>query len=81
MKQSQSKKKKLFGKRNYRFLFLSILIITIGFVLMAGGGSDDPDYFNEAIFNFRRIRLAPTMVLIGFGIAMYSILTQDKAKK
>ena len=48
---------------------------------MAGGGSEDPNYFNEAIFNFRRIRLAPTMVLIGFGLAMYSILTQDKTKK
>jgi hypothetical protein len=81
MKQSQSRKKNLFGKRNYRFLFLSILVIAIGFILMAGGGSEDPNYFNEAIFNFRRIRLAPTMVLIGFGLAMYSILTQDKTKK
>ena len=81
MKQSQSRKKNLFSKRNYRFLFLSILVIAIGFILMAGGGSEDPNYFNEAIFNFRRIRLAPTMVLIGFGLAMYSILTQDKTKK
>jgi hypothetical protein len=48
---------------------------------MTGGGSEDPNYFNEEIFNFRRIRLAPTMVLIGFGVAMYSILTKPTSKK
>jgi len=47
---------------------------------MTGGGSEDPNYFNEEIFNFRRIRLAPTLVLIGFGIAMYSILTRETTK-
>tara|TARA_B100001057_G_scaffold408173_1_gene422325 strand:+ start:232 stop:477 length:246 start_codon:yes stop_codon:yes gene_type:complete len=81
MKQSQSPKKLLFGKRNYHFLFLSILIIVIGFILMIGGGSDNPKYFNEAIFNFRRIRLAPSLILIGFVIAMYSILTKSGSKK
>ena len=48
---------------------------------MIGGGSDDPKYFNEAIFSFRRIRLAPTLVLCGFGVAMYSILTEQASKK
>jgi hypothetical protein len=56
-------------------------VIALGFILMAGGGSDDPNFFNEEIFNFRRIRLAPTLVLIGFGIAMYSILTRETTKK
>ena len=41
---------------------------------MSGGSSQDPNYFNPEIFNFRRIRLAPTLVLIGFGLAIYSIL-------
>ena len=45
---------------------------------MAGGGSDDPNIFNPEIFNFRRIRLAPTLVIFGFGIAIYAILAQDK---
>jgi hypothetical protein len=71
----------LFEKRNYRFLFLALSVIALGFILMAGGGSDDPNFFNEEIFNFRRIRLAPTLVLIGFGIAMYSILTRETTKK
>ncbi len=79
MKKIKSTKKELlFRKRNYQFLLLSIIIIGIGFVLMVGGGSSDPNIFNPEIFNFRRIRLAPTLVLIGFGIAVYSILTSPK---
>ncbi len=74
-------KKFLFEKRNYTLLFLSFIIIALGFILMSGGGSDDPKIFNDAIFNFRRIRLAPTLVLVGFGIAMFSILTKERAKK
>ena len=81
MKKNAGPKKFLFQKRNYRFLFLSLLVISLGFILMAGGGSENPNYFNEEIFNFRRIRLAPTLILIGFGIAMYSILTREANKK
>lgn len=81
MKKNTGPKKFLFEKRNYRFLFLALSLIALGFILMAGGGSDDPNFFNEEIFNFRRIRLAPTLVLIGFGIAMYSILTRETTKK
>lgn len=80
MKKNTGPKKFLFEKRNYRFLFLAIFVIALGFILMAGGGSDDPNFFNEEIFNFRRIRLAPNLVLIGFGIAMYSILTRETTK-
>jgi hypothetical protein len=50
----------------------------IGFGLMAGGGSDDPKVFNEAIYNFRRIRLAPTFVLVGLGMQIYAILYKKK---
>ena len=77
MKKTESTKKQfIFGKRNYQFLFLSLAIISLGFFLMAGGGS--PNVFNPEIFSFRRIRLAPTLVLLGFGIAVYSILTSPK---
>jgi len=57
---------------------IGIAVIALGFLLMSGGGSDDPKVFSEDIFNFRRIRLAPTMVLIGFGITIYSILKTPK---
>ena len=68
----------LFEKVNYKILLLGIAVITLGFILMSGGGSDDPNVFNKEVFSFRRIRLAPTMVLIGFGITIYSILKNPK---
>ena len=70
----EAKQEFLFEKVNYKILLIGIAVIALGFVLMSGGGSDDPKVFSEDIFNFRRIRLAPTMVLIGFGITIYSIL-------
>jgi len=68
----------LFGKVNYKILLIGIGVIILGFILMAGGGSDDPKVFSEDIFNFRRIRLAPTTVLVGFGITIWSILKNPK---
>lgn len=68
----------LFDKVNYKILLVGLAVIATGFILMSGGGSEDPNVFNEEIFNFRRIRLAPTVVLIGFGITIYSILKNPK---
>ena len=68
----------LFEKINYKILLIGIAVITLGFILMSGGGSDDPNVFSEEVFSFRRIRLAPTTVLIGFGITIYSILKNPK---
>jgi len=70
----------IFKKKNYIVMIIGILFIVIGFILMSGGGSDDPNVFNEEIYNFRRIRLAPTLVLIGFGIQVYAILLSPKKK-
>ncbi len=70
------KREFLFEKRNYKILLVGIGVIALGFILMSGGGSDNPNVFSEEIFNFRRIRLAPTVVLSGFGICIYSILTK-----
>lgn len=71
----------IFQKKNYTFMFIGIACITLGFILMSGGGSDDPNVFNEDIYNFRRIRLAPTLVLIGLGIEIYAILLNPHKKK
>lgn len=70
----------VFGKKNYKFMFIGLACIAIGFILMAGGGSDDPNVFNPEIFNWRRIRLAPTLILIGFGIQVYAILLNPDKK-
>lgn len=74
----ESKDQFLFQAINYKFLLIGLGVILLGFILMSGGGSDDPTVFNEDIFSFRRIRLAPTTVLIGFGITIYSILKKNK---
>ncbi|CAM3500865.1 hypothetical protein FSS13T_10430 [Flavobacterium saliperosum S13] len=68
----------LFESSNYKILLIGLGVIALGFILMAGGGSDDPKVFSEDIFSFRRIRLAPTVVLIGFGITIYSIFKKSK---
>ncbi len=74
MKDNENKNGFLFEGINYKILLIGLAVIAIGFILMSGGGSENPKVFNEAeLFSFRRIRLAPTLVLIGFGITIYSI--------
>lgn len=78
--QNEQKQEFLFSKVNYTILLAGLGVIALGFILMSGGGSDDPKVFKEEIFNFRRIRLAPTVVLIGFGIVIYSIFKNPEKK-
>ena len=70
----KDKKKLLLGKRNYQLMILGLVFIALGFFLMSGGGSDDPNVFNDEIYNFRRIRLAPFLVVFGFVIEAYAIM-------
>jgi hypothetical protein len=71
----------IFKKKNFIFMFIGFGLIALGFLLMSGGGSDDPNVFNPEIFNFQRISLAPMLVLLGFGVEIYAILLTDKNKK
>ena len=77
-KENKTKPEFLFSKRNYIIMLIGAAFIALGFILMAGGGSDDPNVFNEEIYNWRRIRLAPTLVIIGLGIEIYAILAKPK---
>jgi len=77
----QQKPDFIFGKANYKIMLIGLAVIAVGFILMSGGGSDDPNFFNPEIYNFRRIRLAPTLVLIGFGIQVYAILKGRKEEQ
>jgi len=81
VREKQPTKQFMFKKKNYTFLFIGLIFIALGFILMSGGASDDPNVFNPEIYNFRRIRLAPTLVLIGLGIQIYAILLNPDKKK
>lgn len=77
----QQKIEFIFGKKNYQWMLIGLGVIALGFILMSGGGSDDPNVFNPEIYSWRRIRLAPAIILIGFGIEVYAILLNPNKKK
>ncbi|MFI3331791.1 MAG: DUF3098 domain-containing protein [Rikenellaceae bacterium] len=73
-KESQSEQQMPLSLKNYKLLLVGFVVIVLGFVLMAGGGSSSPTEFNYEMFSFRRITLAPIVVVIGFAIEVYAIL-------
>ncbi len=64
----------LFDRHKYTWLVIGLVVTALGFLLMIGGGSEDPAEFSDAIFNFRRLTLAPLLVLAGYGIQIYAIM-------
>jgi membrane-bound ClpP family serine protease len=66
------------GRENYKLMAIGFAVIIIGFILMAGGKSDDPKVFSENIFSFRRITLAPLIVLAGFIFEIYAIMKRPR---
>ena len=70
----------LFDKENYILMIVGVLVIALGFFIMAGGKSEDPNIFNpEEVYSFQRITVAPIVVITGFIIETYAIF--HKAKK
>jgi hypothetical protein len=67
-----------FGKENYRLMLIGLALIVVGFLLMMGGGSSDPNVFNPEIFSFRRITLAPILILAGFTVEIFAIMKKPK---
>ncbi|MBQ6083175.1 MAG: DUF3098 domain-containing protein [Bacteroidales bacterium] len=67
-----------FGRENYKWVLIGLAFLLVGFLLMIGGGSDNPDVFNEGMFSFRRLTLSPILILIGFGIQFYAIMKKPK---
>jgi hypothetical protein len=68
-------------RENYKLLLIGFITIIIGFALMSGGRSTDPKVFNKEIFNFRRINLAPVVVLAGFIFEIWAIMRKPKEMK
>ncbi|MCR5014701.1 MAG: DUF3098 domain-containing protein [Bacteroidales bacterium] len=67
-----------FVKMNYILVLIGIALIALGMILMIGGGSDDPDVFNEKMFDFQHITLAPILVLAGFVVEIVAIFWKKK---
>ncbi len=80
-KENQKKFELALDKENYILLAIAFVIVVVGFLLMMGGGSDDPEVFNEAIYGFQRITLAPLVVLLGFLFAIYAIMKKPSVDK
>jgi predicted membrane protein len=70
----------LFGKQNFIILLVGIALLALGFILMLGGGSNDPDVFNEKMFDFQRITLSTILVLAGFVVEIVAIFWKGKNK-
>ena len=81
-KKSNGKENFALGPQNYKLLIIGFAIIVVGFLLMIGGKTDDPNVFNEKeIFSFRRITLAPIIVLIGFIFEIWAIMKKPKTNE
>ena len=66
-----------FGKENYKWLIIGVVIIVLGNLLLMGGGSDDPSVFNPEIFNTRRLVIAPLVILAGFATVLVAIVKKS----
>lgn len=81
-RKSTGKENFALGPENYKLLIIGFVIIVIGFLLMAGGKTDDPAVFKEEeIFSFRRITLAPMVVLFGFIFEIWAIMKKPKTSQ
>ncbi len=70
-----------FNKTNYIIVIIGLVVIISGFLLMVGGGSDDPEVFSEAMFGFRRLTLAPILIIVGYIIEIFAIMYRPKQTK
>ena len=70
-----------FGKLNYILMVAGVIILAIGYILLSGGGSDDPNVFNPAMFDTRRLYVAPILIVLGFVVEIVAIMYKSKDKE
>lgn len=68
----------VFGKENYVIMIVGLVVLAIGYILLSGGGSNDPDQFSEALFNNRRMLWSPIFIVGGLVIEVYAIMKKAK---
>ena len=71
----------VFNKKNYILLLSGLVLIALGIFLMIGGGSEDPEKFSKEIFNFQRLTLAPILIVSGFVLEVFAIMSRSETKK
>ncbi len=82
MKNEKSFPFAVFPKTNYLIIIAGLLLIIIGFICMAGGGSADPNVFaGDTLFSFRRLTLSTILLLLGFGLEIFGVLYIAKEDK
>jgi amino acid permease len=70
-----------FGPVNYILMVVGIVILAIGYILLSGGGSDDPNTFNPAMFDSRRLTVAPILIVLGFAVEIFAIMFKGKKEE
>ena len=74
----EENKRMVLNKRNYLFIIIGCIVVLLGFILMSGGGSENPNVFNEEeLFSFRRITLAPFLIIVGYMVVLFGILKKQ----
>ncbi len=69
-----------FNKVNYIIMGVGLILLALGYILLAGGGSDDPNVFNPAMFDTRRLYVAPILIVLGFAVEIVAIMYKGKKK-
>ncbi len=67
-----------FGKINYILMVVGLVVLALGYILLTGGGSDDPNVFNPAMFDSRRLVVAPILIVLGFVVEIVAIMYKKK---
>ncbi|HHU47824.1 MAG TPA: DUF3098 domain-containing protein [Bacteroidales bacterium] len=80
-KGKSSSKKPLFRKTNYILMVVGVVLLGLGYILLSGGGSKDPDVFSDAIFDTRRLVVSPILIVLGLVIEIYAIMWHPKTPK
>ncbi|NCA84783.1 MAG: DUF3098 domain-containing protein [Clostridia bacterium] len=74
----QERRNFAFDRDNYKWLLIGLAFLLVGYLVMIGGGSDDPDVFNDNMFNFQRLTLSPILLIIGYLVAIYAIMKKPR---
>ena len=80
-KEPQKKFDFAFGKINYILLVAGIVLLALGYILLIGGGSKDPEVFSDAIFDTQRLVIAPLLLIAGFVVEVFAIMIKSKDKE